>query len=418
MLRSDVNSRVRQVSVIDPAGHCIGPIFRVDSVRSMRIDTAHAQLLVPGGPNHFMSLVWAMNGNTVYALEERADGTMDLQRLPAVGRASLTRAPVTLVRGLEFAPPANGDRLHSTSLSLVRGGATAAYVRGRTVMTLEAVALTGDGGVTSSTLTTGTSANSQPQFAPDGRSVAYLSKRGPQLDLRVRNLETGEDWRLPVSDTITMGRLAWSPDAKQLAFPVRQNGATRVAVASLEPPIRIQVFSATKPSIEPDMAWAPSRVIFYQADSTTNYRTLDPAVGAAGEPLFRSAAAGARFRLVVQPGGAMGVVLETAEEHPGLFLVDMATGGTKLLRNGRLWPVAWTPGGDKVLAYDEANNDIVAVELSGAMKVLGHLPFAAAWFNGFTTDGKGHFIITKARPEGDVWAIDNFDPEYSAAAKP
>ncbi len=406
LLRTNLKSSRVEVSVFDPAGLCDG---------LTELDTVHAHVL-HGGPQQLTSLTWSADGKALYALEDRGDGTADLKRLPVTIGVTSQPQLTTSMPGLQVAPPADvGTRIRTTSVTFSKGGATAVYVRGRSVITLEAVTVTSNGSVTTTPVIAGTSANSFPLFSPDGSSIAYLAKQGAQLDLRIHNLTTGDGRRLPVRDTITPGGMAWSPDGNRLAFHVLQRGEEKIAIATLDPPIQIRVLSGSQPSSWGDLAWAPGSTILYQSHEQ-GYGSIDPATGSE-VPLFGAGSIGYPFAMVVAPGGKVAAYLMILNE-PGVYLIDLTTRQSTLLHDGRLWPIQWSVSGDEVFAFDEALNSIVAVRLSGGSRVVGHLPFPATFTSGFTSDGKGRFIFPRERVEGDVWAIENLDAKYREAGRP
>jgi dipeptidyl aminopeptidase/acylaminoacyl peptidase len=67
-------------------------------------------------------------------------------------------------------------------------------------------------------LTYGDSSDSQPVWSPDGRYVAFLSKRGGKNNVYVMRPDGGEAWALTRYDKTDVEGLRWSPDGGRIAF--------------------------------------------------------------------------------------------------------------------------------------------------------------------------------------------------------
>ena len=67
-------------------------------------------------------------------------------------------------------------------------------------------------------MTTGAAADSQPQWSPDGKSIAFVSDRGGKAQLYLLPADGGEARQLTQFKRGIGGGVAWSPDGGKIAF--------------------------------------------------------------------------------------------------------------------------------------------------------------------------------------------------------
>ena len=67
------------------------------------------------------------------------------------------------------------------------------------------------------TLTTGVH-EKYPAWSPDGKSIAYFSDESGEYALHIKNLNTGEIKKTPLSGTGFYAFIHWSPDSKKISF--------------------------------------------------------------------------------------------------------------------------------------------------------------------------------------------------------
>lgn len=67
-------------------------------------------------------------------------------------------------------------------------------------------------------LVTSPGSDQTPSWSPDGRRIAYASTRDGNLELYVRDLETGQDSNITNTPTVDEDLPVWSPDGASIAF--------------------------------------------------------------------------------------------------------------------------------------------------------------------------------------------------------
>ncbi|MHB0876641.1 MAG: prolyl oligopeptidase family serine peptidase, partial [Anaerolineae bacterium] len=67
-------------------------------------------------------------------------------------------------------------------------------------------------------MTFGDSANRDPQWSPDGRFVAFVSKRSGRGNLYAMRADGGEAWPLTHFEKSDVSGFAWAPDGRSIAF--------------------------------------------------------------------------------------------------------------------------------------------------------------------------------------------------------
>jgi dipeptidyl aminopeptidase/acylaminoacyl peptidase len=71
-------------------------------------------------------------------------------------------------------------------------------------------------------LTYGDSSDSNPAWSPDGRYIAFLSKRSGKSNIYVLRMAGGEAWPLTRYEKTDVTGLRWSPDGTRLAFQMKE----------------------------------------------------------------------------------------------------------------------------------------------------------------------------------------------------
>ncbi|MBD3257061.1 BamA/TamA family outer membrane protein [candidate division GN15 bacterium] len=160
-----------------------------------------------------------------------------------------------------------------------------------------------------------------PSISPDGRYVAFLGQRDLfSIDLYLADVETGE----VVGELASSGTDAhfdaiqfmdasgtWSPDSKQFAFVVIDNGDHAVAIVDVETQELVRTLDLKKLTAITHLAWSPD---------------------------------GSRLALSARPGGIS-----------DLFLYNLETDSLRRLTRNKFAELqpAWSPGGSRIAFVTE-----------------------------------------------------------------
>lgn len=210
------------------------------------------------------------------AYSSRRDGNTDLYVGGADGSAERR---ITTADAEEYAPAWSPD------------GRAIAYVQDNGMGT-RTVRLIGPDGEGDRTLAP-TDATS-PEWAPDGKSVAYVGRRGENTDVYVAAVSTGTggssgsstgEQRL-TTDPGEDFAPAWSPDGRRLAFTSRRDGNTDVYLAELGRPPADARRLTTSPGEELSPAWsADGAALVFVSDRDGNRQLY--VLGLTGGPELR-----------------------------------------------------------------------------------------------------------------------------------
>lgn len=184
-------------------------------------------------------------------------------------------------------------------------------------------------------LTTGTFNESSPSWSPDGKQIAFVTKRGPgdpdrgiNTDIYLIDARAGAQPRaLTTSPNPDGGRPAWSPDGQSIAYIVddelkyyaySESKLAVIPVAGGQPRVLTQSLdrAVTSPSWSPD----GSQLTFIIEDDRSDYVGRVPAAGGTVEKV----AEGDRVINALSPGsdGNFAVLLSTDTELPEVAALD------------------------------------------------------------------------------------------------
>ena len=109
-------------------------------------------------------------------------------------------------------------------------------------------------------LTFAGSLNHRPAWTPDGRSVAFASDRGDDLDLYVRRADGTGQAELLLDEEQRLGEVTFSPDGEWLVYRVNNVGsrdlyALHLGADSVPVPLVATEFEEATPAVSPDGRW-------------------------------------------------------------------------------------------------------------------------------------------------------------------
>jgi Tol biopolymer transport system component len=128
----------------------------------------------------------------------------------------------------------------------------------KTAHSLREVPLNGESGTGHRTLTSGSSVDRQPVYAPDGETILFSSNRGGNLDLWTTNTRTGSVLQL-TDDEARDWDPAYTPDGSKIVWSSDRSGNLEIWIANADGSGARQVSSdgvdAENPSTTPDGEW-------------------------------------------------------------------------------------------------------------------------------------------------------------------
>ena len=277
----------------------------------------------PADANAARAEVWRrLNGGELQASDRRPDGRT---RLPS--RRVVAIASLVVVTGLLVAPAlAIGDHL----LELINGKSTS-----RDVQT--------------------------PAWSPDGRKLAFVSRRDDSSEIYVMNADGSAQENLtrqPASDS----HPSWSPDGRKIAFVSRRDGNAEIYVMNTDGS-GLRNLTRT-PSDDLDPAWSPDgrAIAFVQKKCTGGRR--DPPCATAYET--------------------------------SLYVVNADGSGLRRLttRRARLFNPSWSADG-KTIRYGRS---LVNADGSGHSELPRSVPLAGVW----SPDGQRIAVVQVAHSFADA----------------
>ena len=188
-------------------------------------------------------------------------------------------------------------------------------------------------------LTSGDNDDLQPAWSPDGKSLAFLSKRGPDADrtnsweIYVVQARPGAEARQVTHSESAVNNpdgenfIAWSPDGSQIAFLQRgSHGLIYYAVNKLAlvpaagGPVR--VLAADLDRWVSDPAWAPDGRSIYLIleEDRVQHLVRVPAGGGRPEPVLQGRRVVSAFD--VSPAGRIAALVSTTATLPEVFAAD------------------------------------------------------------------------------------------------
>jgi dipeptidyl aminopeptidase/acylaminoacyl peptidase len=244
-------------------------------------------------------------------------------------------------------------------------------------------------------LTFGEASDSAPRWSPDGRSIAFLSRRSGRANVYVMAADGGEAWPLTRFATTDVTALKWAPDGKTIGFLMAEppSDAKEKARKAKDDAVRVDVdldfthlWSVpvdAGPRLAPDVRqltkgrfqvagfdWLPdgqSIAITYQPttseDSWTETRLAIVSANGVDGSLSESSPVIASFAGPLASPDGKWIACFTSDRpvHWGyagrMTLYPVAGGEPRSLAytpDGASWPIGWSAESDAVLVLEEA----------------------------------------------------------------
>jgi Tol biopolymer transport system component len=352
---------------------------------------------------------WAPRGDALYYLR-RTNQTDSLQKLPIRnGRAG---APIaTLMTGLEtdraFAVSADGKRL--------------VYARAPFYSNLWRLDVDRTD-ISRRQLTRGTSLVERPRVSPDGTTVVFTLGHEPRAELYTLPIAGGRPERLTFLDAFSVGG-GWSPDGRQIAFASTLGGKPRVWTMEVAGG-QARAVPSSDLSDTFDLVFTPGSRILFQQPGNRNYSELDPE--AHGErPLLAESASAWVFSPIYSPDGTKIALFRNQPPDRGIWVVDAAGGGARLLHRTTksIDPVGWSADGRTVYVVEaevgprrgltapngesKTHARILALSFDGRARTVAQLPGEIGGV-GMSPDAS-RFVYAMYLSHSDVWVVDDFD---------
>jgi Tol biopolymer transport system component len=261
--------------------------------------------------------------------------------------------------------------------------------------------------------------NVAPDWSPDGRYLACLSRRpGVGLVFLIHSVETGQVRELsPDLKDFNVHLLRWSADGRSLLGAVkgRDGGLLKIDVETGEVTIIVEGRGLLYPKLSAD-----GKAVFYVSRATAGWRILRRDLTTNEEKeLFRAT--------VGRPGVTVGGILGLALSPDGkqLAFQDLDAGMLKVLSVAGGQPrelvkfkgkatIAWAPDGSHLLYA----NWLMTIRPGGLWRISAgggkpqRLDLEMRYVNHvrFHPDGRQITFTARAKGKIEVWAIENFLP--------
>jgi dipeptidyl aminopeptidase/acylaminoacyl peptidase len=216
------------------------------------------------GGDHVVAARWSPLASTIYFLRARAE-TADLVSIDVARTDSLRVLATGLPNGNQLSVSTDGRRL--------------LHLRGITRSNLAVIDAGGTDPIPRP-MTRGTAIFDQPAVSPDGRWIAAVAGEGAVTSIVKIPREGGN----PVRLTDGQGRdrsPAWSPDGRHLAFGSRRNGENGVWVMD-DDGRNVRKLERTNAAETPGVAWTPDGRVMWQQNTAAKgitYRVRDLSTG-------------------------------------------------------------------------------------------------------------------------------------------
>jgi len=258
--------------------------------------------------------------------------------------------------------------------------------------------------------------NTRPAWSPDGKSLAYVSKR-PNADahmLVVRSTETGTSRELQINLRV-FSELAWSPDGRSLVvlgLDARQvSGLYRISAQTGE--VALIAAHEVQEALAPDWSADGSKLYYLRRTLPNDESAIvefDLSSGVEKELIRRSTLFG--FWLSPDRRYIYTSSLVSGQTH-ALLLIPIGGGTAKELTrvNERVGFWAWAPDGTAVFVR-KFSGEVLRVPVSGGEpQTFGLKTEPGSGLLRVNRDGRHvAFQVTESDTPSEVWVMENFLP--------
>lgn len=210
-------------------------------------------------------------------------------------------------------------------------------------------------------ITNGTWDDITPAISPDGKQIAFSSRRNGYYDIYIMDLETGETRRL--TDSLSYDASpSWSPDGQWIVYETYENGNLDIRISSAVDPAQAPIHLMDDGFLDHSPAWSPQgrQVAFVSNRSGEDEIWLvqldradaDRFINASNRPLSREdhptwSGDGSRLAWSSTGGNSPSGIYSSDLSQPDSLPIYLGTGET---------PV-WSPKKDVIASLLETPND-------------------------------------------------------------
>ena len=291
-----------------------------------------------------------------------------------------------------------------------------------------------------------TGTNENPEWSPDGKSLAYVSGRGPDghLVVAIRSIETGETRELQTKPVLAwFVGLSWRPDGRSFTvlgtdLKGRDGIFTIDAQSGQVTPVVVPTPLSERPSYEGFYWSRDQKRLYYQRQNGT---ILERDVASERDRILLPQSSPADRRcgiMTVSPDGRTIATCRANGDSQALVLVSVDNGERRELFRVT-YPqvfannIAWLPDGRGLLVVkatappktvSSANmfagptmNELWVISTTGAAARKVAFDAERAARIRLNPDGR-QFAFASGRRHAEIWVLENFLPAAAASKKP